>query len=281
VAFGSDDPMSRPVERYPVNHHLAQILEREVAIVGLRAGPGALEVTWFDGDEPQFPAQWPNGRRFGDSYALRGSVRPLAGVEAQVSYAEVKSPEHRDGAGLSQRKWSASVRLDRVLAGRRVYAMAEYAHTAEGGGAFVFTSWLAESAADLGVVRPYLRLERTDRPEEARTADPFRTQWPPLDNSLTGITRWTIVTLGARLRGVALGRGLAVRPFAEGALAGVRTLTGAFDPAAWYGGRQIASLTAGLRLDWGMEGHRMGRYGTGLTDHGETMHGMPAMGGAR
>jgi hypothetical protein len=281
VAFGSDDPMGRPVERYPVNHHLAQILEREVAIVGVAVGPAAFEVSWFNGDEPTGPAVWPNGRRFGDSYALRGTVAPVRGVEAQLSYAEVKSPEHRDGGGLDQEKWSASVRVARHWAGRPWYGLVEYARTSEGGGAFVFGSWLAEGATDLGAVRPYLRLERTDRPEEARTADVFRTQWPPLDNSLNGITRWTIVTAGARLRGVSLGRRLAVRPFAEGSVAAVRTITGAFDPASWYGGSRITSLTLGLRLDWGMEGHRMGRYATGLTDDGERMPGMPGMGGAR
>jgi hypothetical protein len=31
--FGTDDPMMRPPLRYPVNHHLAQILERAVVIV--------------------------------------------------------------------------------------------------------------------------------------------------------------------------------------------------------------------------------------------------------
>ena len=35
--FGTDDPMVRPFLRYPVNHHLAQILERAVAIAA-RAG---------------------------------------------------------------------------------------------------------------------------------------------------------------------------------------------------------------------------------------------------
>ena len=37
--FGTDDPMVRPVLRYPVNHHLAQILERAVAILGVSSGP--------------------------------------------------------------------------------------------------------------------------------------------------------------------------------------------------------------------------------------------------
>ena len=45
--FGTDDPMSRPPVRYPVNHHLAQILERAVAILGARAGPVLLEGARF------------------------------------------------------------------------------------------------------------------------------------------------------------------------------------------------------------------------------------------
>src|SRR5690348_7528850 len=32
VSFGSDDPMSRPFVSYPVDHHLAQILERAAVI---------------------------------------------------------------------------------------------------------------------------------------------------------------------------------------------------------------------------------------------------------
>ncbi len=34
VPFGSDDPMARPFEKYPVNHHLSQVLERLVAVGG-------------------------------------------------------------------------------------------------------------------------------------------------------------------------------------------------------------------------------------------------------
>ena len=47
--FGTDDPMSRPVLRYPVNHHLAQILERAVAIGRSIAGAvtaGVRPVQW-------------------------------------------------------------------------------------------------------------------------------------------------------------------------------------------------------------------------------------------
>src|SRR4051812_19396930 len=36
VPFGSDDPMMRPFVKYPVNHHLAQLLERVVAVGAVR-----------------------------------------------------------------------------------------------------------------------------------------------------------------------------------------------------------------------------------------------------
>lgn len=260
VAFGSDDPMSRPVMLYPIDHHLAQILEREVLIAGVTAGPAALEVSWFNGDEPEYPSEWPNGRRFGDSYALRGSVAPTRGVEAQVSYAEVKSPEQRDGAGPPQEKWSASVRFDRGPA----YALAEFARTSEAGGAFVFHSLVLEGALQRGLWRPYLRLERTERPEEARVGDPFRTQRPPLDNSLLGITRWSVATAGASVTALTAGPRFSVRPFVEASVADVRAISGTFDVQAWYGSNTICSLSLGVRLDWGMTGHRMGRYGTGI-----------------
>ena len=278
VAFGSDDPMSGPVERYPVNHHLAQILERDVAIVGLSAGPAALEATWFDGDEPEYPSEWPNGARFGDSWALRASLRPISWLEGQVSYAKVKSPEQRAGAGPSQDKWSASARVDRDLGGRPLYALAEYARTIDAGGAFVYQSWLAEGAMGLGVIRPYVRFERTDRPEEARVNGVYRTQRPPLDNSLLGITRWSIATVGSQVTAATVLHHLHVVPFAEASVAYIQALSGAFDPAAWYGGTRIVQLTVGLRLDWGMAGHRMGRYGTGLES--PTMAGMNMGSGA-
>jgi hypothetical protein len=42
--------MVRPFLRYPVNHHLAQILERAVAIAAVRAGPLLAEAGLFTGD---------------------------------------------------------------------------------------------------------------------------------------------------------------------------------------------------------------------------------------
>src|SRR6185503_5485724 len=53
--FGSDDPMVRPIEKYPVNHHLSQVLERIVGVGALRYRKTMLEVGTFNGDEPLGP----------------------------------------------------------------------------------------------------------------------------------------------------------------------------------------------------------------------------------
>ncbi|HLA13915.1 MAG TPA: hypothetical protein VJZ25_02715, partial [Gemmatimonadaceae bacterium] len=65
--FGTDDPMGRPFVKYPINHHLAQILERIVAIAAIRAGPVIVEAGTFNGDEPESPGDAPNRERLWDS----------------------------------------------------------------------------------------------------------------------------------------------------------------------------------------------------------------------
>jgi len=101
--FGSDDPMVRPFEKYPINHHLAQILERAVAIGALRAGPWILEAGAFNGDEPTGPGDTPNPKRYWDSWSGRVTFVPWRQAELQASYARVKSPENPDGGGADQR----------------------------------------------------------------------------------------------------------------------------------------------------------------------------------
>ena len=266
VAFGSDDPMSRPVVRYPVDHHLAQILERGVLIGRAAYGPIGLEVTGFDGDEPTKPSDWPNISRGLDSRAVRLTVTPFEGLEAQYSWARVKSPEHRAGAGPTQRKRSASLRWAGSVAHRPGYALVEWARTEEAGGLFTFHALVAEGAMSVGRSRPYFRFERTDRPEDTRTADPFRSVRPPLDNSLIGITRWTVWTAGYGVSLLTARGRLEVRPFVEGSLASVQANEGIFDPKTFYGSDVLPSVTVGVRMDWGgMSGMRMGRYGAGGT----------------
>ncbi len=256
VPFGTDDPMSRPTVRFPVNHHLSQILERAVTLAGVRVGAATLEGALFNGDEPVSPGSWPNWDRFGDSWAVRLTLTPLPGLETQASYARVTSPENRPGAGPDDRKTSVSARWERG----RWYGQLEWARTNTADGAFLFRSVLAEGAVTLPGHRPYLRIERTERPEEERVfASRFRTRRPLFENSILGITRWTIVTAGDAV--VLVRKPLRCSPFLEVSWIGIaRVGGGVFDPAVFYGREHGAALTAGIRLATGMGMHRMGRY---------------------
>jgi hypothetical protein len=271
--FGTDDPMSRPPLRYPVNHHLAQILERAVAIAGVGTGPVLLEGAVFNGDEPEHPSQWPSWDRFGDSWSARLTVAPLRHLELQASVARVHSPEHRPGAGPDQDKSSASARWDRPGPDGRTYLLLEWAHTVEAEGFFDFTSVLAEAEVRRGPHRAYARLERTERPEEERLADPFRSLRPHLDDAIVGITRWTVATAGYGLRLPLRALDLVAEPLGEVSTGTVVETTGSiFDPVSFYGRDTFWVLTIAVRLSRGLDGHRMGRYGvfprTGPADAG-------------
>lgn len=257
VPFGTDDPMSRPVVRYPVNHHLSQILERAVGLAGIRAGPVTLEGALFNGDEPVSPGSWPALSRFGDSWATRLTLAPVTGLEAQASYAFVHSPENRPGAGPDDAKTSLSARWERG----RWYGLVEWAHTRTAGGAFVFRSALAEGAVVIARQRPYVRFERSDRPEEERLFEsPFRTRRPLFENSILGITRWTVLTAGDALDVWSRSR-MRVTPYVEGSYLGIaRVGGGVFDPRIQYGRTTGYQLSVGARLAAGMRMPRMGRY---------------------
>jgi hypothetical protein len=263
VPFGSDDPMTRPFVKFPVNHHLAQILERWVATLGTRAGPLVLEAALFSGTEPLKPTDWGALDRFGDSWAVRATALPATGIELQASFARVESPEMPRGGGWDQRKWSASARSHQSFGRGTLYALAEWKRTTvvdDGRDLFSFGSVLAEAELERGGWRPALRIERTERPEKERTFDPFRSPWPHADAHVLGITRWTIV--GVRLqRDVALDV-LRLAPFLEASHARViETAGGPFDPQVFYGGRSIWTVNAGVRLGAGAHRPRMGRYG--------------------
>lgn len=270
--FGTDDPMVRGLVKYPANHHLAQILERLTLIAALRHGPLTLEGSIFNGDEPTGPADLPSLDRFGDSWSARVTARPRESTEAQVSYAYVLSPEHAPGSGLDHRKWSASARYEG--AGNRnglPYVLVEWARTTEhsaGRPYHAFDSWLAEGSRRVGPARLVARLERTDRPEEERLTDPFRTPPEHMDVHVLGVTRWHIVSAAAVLETLPAGR-LRMRPFVEVSRAAVRELHGSlvFDVGDLYGADRLWSLSIGSRLEIGSVHARMGRYGAALPRH--------------
>lgn len=259
--FGTDDPMTRPILRYPVNHHFAQILERAVGILGVRAGPFQLEGGLFNGDEPERPSQWPKLSRFGDSWSLRATVFASRALEFQGSHAKVHSPEHRPGFGTDQQKWSVSGRWDGMIQRFPVYGLVEWERSSEAEGFFVFHSLLAEGAGILGPSRLYYRFERTERPEEERGVRRFGSQRPILENSILGTTRWTIHTAGYGLQ-LRPWQAFSTLPFVELSYGRIGKVgEGLFDPQSFYGKTSFWSLTLGARLSVGMAMHRMGRYG--------------------
>ncbi|MGH7538577.1 MAG: hypothetical protein ACREMF_08085 [Gemmatimonadales bacterium] len=266
VPFGTDDPMVRPPVRFPVNHHLAQVLERAVAIVGVEVGPVALEAARFNGDEPVSPGSWPAWDRFGDSWAVRLTATPFTGLEGQASYAGVASPENRPGSGLDDARTSISARWDRGA----VYALVEWARTSVSHGVFVYHSMLVEAAVRRGRHRRYLRVERTERPEETRRFESlFRTVRPLFDNSILGITRWTTLTVGDGLELARTGP-VRVTAFVEASAVGIAKVGGGvFDPIPFYGRERGVTVSLGARLSGGMPMHRMGRYGRagGMPSH--------------
>ena len=271
--YGTDDPMMRPALTFPVNHHWSQILERALAILGVRRGAVTLEGSIFNGDEPERWDQWPNWSRFGDSWSARALVAPSAALELQASVAHVKSPENRAGAGPDQDKASVSARIERPLGAGEIYGLAEWAYNSEAAGFFKFYSALAETQWSRGAQRIYLRLERTDRPEDERVfGNPFRTVRPLLESSIIGITRWLVATGG-------YGHGLTparlpvhVEGIAEVEYAHVSKVTGLLDPASFYGRNDLWMLSAALRITAGAPMHRMmGRYGVAAAGGGVMM----------
>lgn len=254
VSFGSDDPMTRHPLRYPINHHLAQILER--AVVGAQAqyGPVLWEATVFNGDEPERPGQLPRiGGRFGDSWATRLTVRPVATLDLTLSRASVASPEHRPGAGASQSKWHGAVRWSDGA----TTLFAEWARTSELGEFFVFETRLAEFSRAIGSTTVSLRLEQTTRPEEERQTA-TRSNRPHLENSILGTTGWSTATLTASRR-MPLGR-WSLSPLVELTYGRIAARTGVFDPRITYGRTTFVALSAGVRWQWGGGGHDVGRY---------------------
>jgi hypothetical protein len=263
--FGTDDPMMRPFVKFPINHHLSQILERAALIGAVRVGPAIVEGATFGGDEPTHPSSLPRASRFGDSWSTRATLLPAQGTEIQASYARVASPEEPSGAGLDQRKQSVSARA--ISHDGTRYLLAEWARTVEHDhtthrDAFGYESSLVEGALRAGLFGVALRLEQSERPEEDRLADPFRTPRPSTDLSINGITRWRVASLQLAAPSVTSGA-FSGFPFVEIAHldAATRDSPSLFTPERLYGTSRFWMLTVGVRLRAGDAHPRMGRYG--------------------
>lgn len=266
--FGTDDPMMRPFVKFPVNHHLGQILERTIVTGAVRGGPLLVEAGVFSGNEPADATDIGRRDRFADSWAARVTLLPVPGVEVQASRAWVVSPELPVGGGWDQRKWSASARYDRAHDVGRVYALAEWKRTTEVSrdrDVFSFGSVLGEAALTRGAWTPAVRVEVTERPEEERLVNPFRSQWPHADTHMLGITTWT--TVGARLERASRIGGLRLSPFIEASVAAVDgDPQDIFEPESFYGDTRIWTFNIGARIGAGWHTPRMGRYGAAVVN---------------
>lgn len=266
--FGTDDPMARPLFRYPANHHLAQVLERFVVIGAVRWRPVAVEYGAFNGDEPESPRDAPNAANARNSRAARVTIAPMAGLELQGSGARVRSPESPAGHGFDHHKASLSARGSALVAATGVYAMAEWARTElhlRGRREFRIGTTLLEAGARRGRLHAAARVERTLRLEEERfTENPFRTAFPTAEVHIIGTTRFDIATL--HVAAAWHPAGLSFRPFAEATVARPRAVTAPtfFVPRDFYGRETIRSLSAGVRIGAGAGHGRMGRYGSAL-----------------
>jgi hypothetical protein len=109
------------------------------------------------------------------------------------------------------------------------------------------------------------RLERTERPEEERSLNVFRTPRPHSDLSIIGRTRWDNISAVAA---VALPeyRRVRVAPFVEVSTQRPRSLTSpaVFEPREFYGAGRLWSFSIGARVGIGMHHSRMGRYGVAV-----------------
>lgn len=271
--FGTDDPMSRPIVRFPVNHHLSQILERFIYGGAIRWRPITIEAARFNGDEPEGPGDAPNARHRGDSWATRVTLRPeynpLRGTEVQWSTARVVSPESPAGHGFDHHKSSASARLERSIGSYDVYALGEWARSDlfKGGlRAFTLRSTLGEASVEKGIIRVSARYEQTIRPEDERLTNAFRTIYPNAEVQILGTTRFDVATLAVEGKHQLLA--LFVAPFVELSLlrATETASPAAFVAREFYGSNRIVQLSAGVRMSVGARHGRMGRYGVALDD---------------
>ena len=261
--FGTDDPMVRPLERFPVNHHLAQILERAVVVAAVRWRPLIIEAATFNGDEPESPTDAPNAANFGDSWAGRVTLRLLDGFELQVSNAFVNSPESPGGHAPDHRQRSGSIRVAQRTRAGDVYALAEWATThvsKDGRDAGRLGTALVEASLSRRSWTVAGRYERSVRPEEERLANPFRTPFPTAEVQILGRTRFDIATATVSRPWRPLG--IEFAPFIEISLITPRAiaLPAAFVPNEFYGRDRISTISAGIRFSAGVPHRRAGRY---------------------
>jgi hypothetical protein len=271
--YGTDDPMARPVLKYPTNHHLSQILERwTINAIYLRRG-WSIEGGLFGGDEPTDPWDMGNIGGFGRSWSARVARRfgegagPLAQWELSGSHGRVRETHGGHHETLTH-LYNTALRHAGRLGASRLYALTEYSvATTEGNRYF---SALGESQLERGRHQPYVRVEYSTRPEYRRAGTPGTDRFFRYDHDEEpiGATRWLITSLGYGHR--LTGYPTSARPFVELQHFRVRPERGGIMPEALFGRRGFWSVSAGLRVFLGGDPMRMGSYG--ILDPMTVMH---------
>jgi len=280
AAYGTDDPMSRPVAKYPTNHHLSQILERWTVNGAYTRGPWSAEASLFSGAEPEGPWDLGNFGGFGESFSARvirrfGGMGTTAPWELGASFGSVSEPH--EGTTERTRLYNATIRHSGAHSFGGIYAMAEGSLSDPGHGDG-FWSLLGETQVRIGRHRPYSRVEYATRPEYARlgalgTPEFYRYDH---DEEPVGAARWLIGSLGYEYD--LSGGGAATRPYIEVQHGRVRAERGGIDPDALLGGHTLWSVSAGFRLFFGGGPMRMGTYGV-MDDMTLMHHPMDGMAG--
>jgi hypothetical protein len=296
--YGTDDPMARPVLKYPTNHHLSQILERwTLNGVVLWRGWSA-EAGIFGGAEPKDPYDLSNIRAFGDSWSARVARRfgtgfgPTAPWEVSASYGFVQEAPHHDHGGHGHghghangghgghgektvtRLANTAVRHAGSHGFGSVYALLEASRSWPDGREGYY-SVLGETQLGIGRHQPYARVEIATRPEYAREGAPGTGEFFRYDHDDTpiGATRWLIGSLGYGFQST--GYPFSARPFVEVNHHRVAHDRGpaSLDPQRLFGTRNFWSVSAGFRLFLGGDPMRMGAYG--VLDPMSVMHRQP------
>jgi hypothetical protein len=261
--YGTDDPMSRPVAKYPTNHHLSQILERWTANVVYVRGAWSLEAGLFGGQEPDGPYDFSNISSFGDSWSTRvirrfGGTGTGAPWEVSASYGSVAETHHgeKDRTALV----NGYLRHAGVHRWGTLYGMVEASRSEPEGEARGYYALVGETMAGIGRHRPYLRMELATRPEYERETDEDGFFRYDHDAHAIGSSRWLIASAGYGWQ--VSGSPLGAIPFVEAQHNRVWGGRGDIDPQALFGGSSFWSVSAGVRLFLGSGGPmRMGSYG--------------------
>ena len=273
--YGTDDPMSRPVLKYPTNHHLSQILERFTLNAAYSSPRWSVEAGVFGGNEPTGPYDFSNAESFANSFSTRIARRFGHGAmgiwewELSGSYGYVVE-EHDDDESATH-LFNAALRHEHEHAFGRLYSMAEVSVSdpEHGDG---FFSVLGEASLFRGPHNPYGRVEYAKRPEYERDGPPGTDGFFRYDHDAPSIgsTRWVIATAGYGFTATTLP--LSARPFVEVSWHRAGEDDGGIDPYALYGRSSFFAVSLGARVFFGGEPMRMGSYG--VLDSITLMHRM-------